>query len=90
MLLQLFKVSSILLLCLPVLANNEIYITQVGTSNNFTLDITQDGSGDHNGTLILSGNPTTITLTQDSSTDQNYHLSQVCATSTCSATVTQN
>ena len=39
----LFKVSSILLLCLPVLANNEIYITQVGTSNNFTLDITQDG-----------------------------------------------
>ena len=24
-------------------ANNEIYITQVGTSNNFTLDITQDG-----------------------------------------------
>jgi len=39
----LFKVSSILLLCLPVFANNEIYITQVGTSNNFTLDITQDG-----------------------------------------------
>jgi hypothetical protein len=40
---RLFKLSSILLLCLPVLANNEIYITQVGTSNNFTLDILQDG-----------------------------------------------
>ena len=37
------KVSSILLLCLPVFAANEIYITQVGTSNNFTLDILQDG-----------------------------------------------
>jgi hypothetical protein len=32
-----------LLLCLPVFAANEIYITQVGTSNNFTLDILQDG-----------------------------------------------
>ena len=41
--LSLFKVSSILLLCLPVFAANEIYITQVGTSNNFTLDILQDG-----------------------------------------------
>ena len=39
----LFKASSLLLLCLPVFAANEIYITQVGTSNNFTLDITQDG-----------------------------------------------
>jgi len=29
-------------------------------------------------------------LTQDSSSDQNYYLSQVCATTTCSATVTQN
>ena len=38
----LFKIS-ILLLCLPVFANNEIYITQVGTSNNLTLDILQDG-----------------------------------------------
>ena len=39
----LFKASSLLLLCLPVFAANEIYITQVGTSNNFTLDILQDG-----------------------------------------------
>ena len=38
----LFKIS-ILLLCFNVYANNEIYITQVGTSNNFTLDILQDG-----------------------------------------------
>jgi len=34
---------SLILLCLNVYANNEIYITQVGTSNNFTLDILQDG-----------------------------------------------
>ena len=37
----LFKIS-ILLLCFNVYAANEIYITQVGTSNNFTLDILQD------------------------------------------------
>ena len=49
----LFKISSILIvmiLYIPVMfmagsafANNEIYITQVGTSNNLTLDILQDG-----------------------------------------------
>ena len=38
----LFKIS-ILLLCLPVFAANEIYITQVGTSNSFALNILQDG-----------------------------------------------
>jgi len=87
------------ILFLDVDGSNNVTVDQKGTGDHFlditltdshTLDITQDGSGDHNGTLILSGNPTTITLTQDSSTDQNYHLSQVCATSTCSATVTQN
>ena len=39
----LFKISSMLLLCLPVFAANEIYITQVGTSNSFALNILQDG-----------------------------------------------
>ena len=44
MLSTLFKVSSLMLLCLSVhAANNEIYITQVGTSNNLTVDILQDG-----------------------------------------------
>jgi len=52
--------------------------------------VTQDGSGDHNGTLNLSGNNTSITLTQDSSSDQNYYLEQNCTSSSCSATVTQN
>ena len=37
------KVSSILLLCFNVYAANEIYITQVGTSANLTLNILQDG-----------------------------------------------
>jgi len=52
--------------------------------------VTQDGSGSHDALIDLSGNPTTLTLTQDSATDQNYHLQQSCATTTCSATVTQN
>jgi hypothetical protein len=62
-LLQLFKVSSILLLCLPVLANNEIYITQVGTSNNFTLDVTQDGD-DNVVQLSVSHDNNTIDIDQ--------------------------
>ena len=79
--------------------SNNVTVDQKGTGDMFldvsltdshTVDVTQDGSGDHNATLILSGNPTTLNLTQDSSSDQNYHLSQVCTTSTCSATVTQN
>jgi len=87
------------ILFLDVDGSNNVTVDQKGTGDMFldisltdshTLDITQDGSGDHDGTLILSGNPTTITLTQDSSSDQNYYLSQVCTTTTCSATVTQN
>ena len=38
----LFKIS-FLLLCFNVYAANEIYITQVGTSNNFTFNVLQDG-----------------------------------------------
>jgi len=87
------------ILFLDVDGSNNVTVDQKGTGDMFlditltdshTIDATQDGSGDHSGTMILSGNPTTINLTQDSSTDQNYYLSQVCATSTCSATVTQN
>jgi len=59
-------------------------------TDSHTIDVTQDGSGDHSGTLNLSGNNTSITLTQDSSTDQNYYLQQNCTQSSCSATVTQN
>ena len=62
----LFKVSSILLLCLPVFANNEIYITQVGTSNNFTLDITQDGD-DNVVQLSVSHDNNTIDIDQTGS-----------------------
>ena len=60
----LFKVSSILLLCLPVFANNEIYISQVGTSNNFTLDITQDGD-DNVVNLSFSHDDNTVTIVQE-------------------------
>ena len=52
--------------------------------------VTQDGSGNHNATVNLSGNTSTVNLTQDSSTDQNYHLQQNCTNTSCSATVTQN
>ena len=71
----LFKVSSILLLCLPVFANNEIYITQVGTSNNFTLDITQDGD-DNVVQLSVSHDNNTIDIDQTGTTTQSvgFHI----------------
>ena len=50
------KVSSILLLCFNVYASNEIYITQVGTSNNFTLDILQDGDNNEVRSFIIGHN----------------------------------
>jgi len=39
----LFRISTLLLLAFPIYAGNSIYITQVGTSDNLTLDILQDG-----------------------------------------------
>ena len=70
------KVSSILLILIlyipiffiaaSVFANNEIYITQVGTSNNFTLDITQDGD-DNVVQLSVSHDNNTIDIDQEGS-----------------------
>lgn len=65
----LFKLSSILLLSLSAFANNEIYITQVGTSNNFTLDITQDGD-DNVVNLSFSHDDNTVTIVQEG--EDNY------------------
>ena len=87
------------ILFLDVDSSNNVQIDQKGTGDHYlniiltdshTLDITQDGSGDHDAHINLSGNNTSITLTQDSSTDQNYYLEQNCASTSCSATVTQN
>jgi len=47
-----------------VFANNEIYITQVGTSLNFTLDITQDGD-DNVVQLSVSHDNNTIDIDQE-------------------------
>ena len=57
------KVSS-LLLCLNVFAANSIYITQVGTSNNLTLDILQDGD-DNEVRLSVSHDNNTIDIDQE-------------------------
>ena len=87
------------ILFLDVDSSNNVQVDQKGTGSHYlniiltdshTLDITQDGSGDHDAHINLSGNNTSITLTQDSSTDQNYYLEQNCASTSCSATVTQN
>ena len=66
------------------------HFLDIDLTNNHTINITQDGTGDHDATVNLSGNTSTVNLTQDSSTDQNYILEQNCVASSCSATVTQN
>ena len=70
----LFKLSSALLLLLiyipvffmagSVFANNEIYITQVGTSDNLTIDITQDGD-DNVVNFSVSHDDNTVTIEQE-------------------------
>ena len=79
--------------------NNNVTVDQKGTgahfldidlTDNHTVDVTQDGSGSHSATINLSGNTSSVTLTQDSSTNQNYYIEQNCASTSCSATVTQN
>ena len=65
----LFKLSSILLLSLSAFANNEIYITQVGTSANLKLDITQDGD-DNVVNLSFSHDDNTVTIVQEG--EDNY------------------
>mgnify|MGYP001460631660 CR=1 FL=1 len=87
------------ILFLDVDGSNNVQVDQKGTGSHYlnivltdshTVDVTQDGSGSHDAHINLSGNNTSITLTQDSATDQNYYLEQNCASTSCSATVTQN
>ena len=87
------------ILFLDVDSSNNVQVDQKGTGSHYlniiltdshTVDVTQDGTGDHDAHINLSGNNTSITLTQDSATDQNYYLEQNCASTSCSATVTQN
>jgi len=86
-------------LFLDVDSSNNVQVDQKGTGSHYlnivltdshTVDVTQDGTGSHDAHINLSGNNTSITLTQDSATDQNYYLEQNCASTSCSATVTQN
>ena len=68
----------------------EFYLTIQNNDN--TVDYLQDGSGEHNATVNLTGNyGTTLNLTQHSNSTQNYTLTQNCQTSGgCSVTVTQD
>jgi len=57
-----------------------------------TVDYLQDGTGEHNATITLTGTyGTDLDLTQHSNTTQNYTLTQNCVTSGgCSVTITQD
>ena len=70
--------------------SKEFYLT-INNDDN-TVDYLQDGTGEHNATITITGSqPTTLDLTQHSNTTQNYTLTQNCVTSGgCSITVTQD
>ena len=87
------KVSSILLILIlyipiffiaaSVFANNEIYITQVGTSDNLTIDITQDGD-DNVVQLSVSHDNNSIDIDQTG----NNNNTAIITTSSASMTLT--
>ena len=68
----------------------EFYLT-INNDDN-TVDYLQDGTGEHNATITITGSqPTTLNLSQHSNTTQNYTLSQNCVTSGgCTVNVTQD
>jgi hypothetical protein len=68
----------------------EFYLT-INNDDN-TVDYLQDGTGEHNATITITGSqPTTLNLSQHSNTTQNYSLAQNCVTSGgCNITVTQD
>ena len=68
----------------------EFYLT-INNDDN-TVDYLQDGTGEHNATITITGSqPTTLDFTQHSNTTQNYTLSQNCVTvGGCTVTVNQN
>ena len=70
--------------------SKEFYLT-INNDDN-VVDYLQDGTGEHNATITITGSqPTTLDLTQHSNTTQNYTLTQNCVTSGgCSITVTQD
>ena len=74
----------------PLKYHKEFYLTV--NTDDATVDYLQDGTGEHNANITITGSqPTTLNLTQHSNTTQNYTLSQNCVTSGgCSITVTQN
>ena len=68
----------------------EFYLTV--NTDDATVDYLQDGNGEHNATITITGSqPTTLNLSQHSNTTQNYTLTQNCVTSGgCNITVTQD
>ncbi|SVB32667.1 uncharacterized protein METZ01_LOCUS185521 [marine metagenome] len=70
--------------------SKEFYLT-INNDDN-TVDYLQDGAGEHNATITITGSqPTTLDLTQHSNSTQNYTLTQNCVTSGgCTVTVTQD
>ena len=71
-------------------AVKEFYL--IINNDDNTVDYLQDGTGEHNATITLTGTyGTDLDLTQHSNTTQNYTLTQNCVTSGgCSVTITQD
>ena len=68
------------------------HYAEIAVGSDQTVAITQDGTGDHNASVNMTGHSATLNLTQDSSTSQVYSIQQYCNTANgCGTTsVTQN
>ena len=68
------------------------HYAEIAVGSDQTVAITQDGTGDHNASVNMTGHSATLNLTQDSSTSQVYSIQQYCNTANgCgTTTVTQN
>ena len=68
------------------------HYVEIDVTSDQTVDITQDGSGNMEASVNMSGYSSTLDLDQTGSSNQNYHLEQNCTNSNgCgTTTVTQN
>jgi len=64
------------------------HYTEIEVGSDQTVTVDQDGTGNHNASISMTGYSATLDLTQDSSTNQTYSLSQNCTVSTGCGTTT--
>ena len=66
------------------------HYAEIAVGSDQTVDITQDGTGNHNASVSMTGYGSGLDLTQGGSTGQTYSINQNCLTVTGCGTTTVN